>query len=179
MGRLHDYKTLIRAAELGLPPELRIRIHAFGSSYNQLKVELGNFGSSGLILGNPLTPRLWREALKSSEISLITMVSGAETVVMPSKTYSALAAGHAILAICEKKSDLASLIERHDCGWVICPGDYAALRTLLFELSTIPASIRSKRQNAMKAAGLEYNLKLCAERWVEVFDAAEAERGVI
>ena len=37
--------------------------------------------------------------VRAEEVAMVTMISGAENVVLPSKTYSAMAAGQAILAI--------------------------------------------------------------------------------
>ena len=58
-----------------------------------------------------------------AQVALVTIAPGAERVVMPSKTYSALVAGQAILAICRRESDLADLVRQHDCGWVVEPGN--------------------------------------------------------
>jgi hypothetical protein len=63
----------------------------------------------------------WREVMLSSQVALVTMVPGAENVVMPSKTYSAMMAGQAILAIAPEASDLVDTIKAADCGWWVKP----------------------------------------------------------
>ena len=63
----------------------------------------------------------WREVMLSSQVALVTMVPGAENVVMPSKTYSAMMAGQAILAIAPEGSDLVDTIKAADCGWWVAP----------------------------------------------------------
>jgi len=50
-----------------------------------------------------------------------------EQVVMPSKTYSAMMAGQAVLAIAPGESDLVDLIKTAGCGWCVEPGDVDGL----------------------------------------------------
>ena len=50
-------------------------------------------------LGGGLSQAEWIATMESADVALVTMVPGSETVVMPSKTYSAMMAGQAILAI--------------------------------------------------------------------------------
>ena len=42
--------------------------------------------------------------------------------MMPSKNYSALVPGQAVLAACADDSDLEDLIREHECGWVVASG---------------------------------------------------------
>ncbi len=125
-------------------------------------------GSEQLRLGGSLPEREWLDAMAAADVALVTMKRGAEGIVMPSKTYSAMAAGQAILAVCPRESDLADLVAAHDCGWVVEPGDVAGLRAVLDSLASRGAEVLTKRRNAWRAARECYDQRVLAERWREV-----------
>ena len=125
-------------------------------------------GGGQLRLGGSLPEREWLEAMAAADVALVTMKRGAEGIVMPSKTYSAMAAGQAILAVCPRESDLADLVAEHDCGWVIEPGDVAGLRAVLDSLASLGAEVLAKRRNAWRAARECYDQRVLAGRWREV-----------
>ena len=106
--------------------------------------------------------------MTAADIALVTMKRGAEGIVMPSKTYSAMAAGQAILAVCPRESDLADTVTKHDCGWVIEPGDVDGLRALLEALPLQQAEVLRKRRNSWQAAQECYDQRVLAKRWREV-----------
>ncbi len=110
----------------------------------------------------------WRTAMLAADVALVTMRPGAEKVVMPSKTYSAMAAGQAVLAVCPRESDLADLIIAHDCGLVIEPGDAAGLHTLLESLPLLTEEVLRKRRNAYAAAHTYYSMEATGKQWAEV-----------
>ena len=87
-------------------------------------------------------------------------------VVLPSKTFSALAAGQAILAICPKDSDLADLVLKYDCGWVVAPGDVKSLRLQIQNIVTNRNELLSKRSNAYKVGQGMYSSYTVADKWV-------------
>jgi colanic acid biosynthesis glycosyl transferase WcaI len=103
-------------------------------------------------------------------LALVTIAPGAERVVMPSKTYSALVAGQAILAICPRKSDLADLVFRHDCGWVVEPGDVAGLTRTLAWMAEKPDELWAKRRNSFEAGHRHYDTGVLAETWMNFFE---------
>jgi hypothetical protein len=68
---------------------------------------------------SPLPSELWRERVREFDLGLVTLSEGGATVCLPSKTYSMMAAGLAIIALCPAWSDLAHLITSSESGWVI------------------------------------------------------------
>lgn len=61
----------------------------------------------------------WREDVRNFHIGMVSLSPGGASVCLPSKTYAMMASGMAILCICPKWSDLASLINDLDAGWVV------------------------------------------------------------
>ena len=185
-GVLHDVETLLALLQaeghraestMAATPWLRIAFHSHGHGYRWLQdglTEPGKrtpperIGDWSISWGGNLAAEPWREAMSRASMALVTLRSGAEAVAIPSKVYSAMAAGQAILAICAPGSDLADLVQRHQCGCVIAPGDVTGLRTALKGLVHDPQRLEQMRRNAQTAARNEYDQQVLATRWVEV-----------
>jgi glycosyltransferase involved in cell wall biosynthesis len=95
---------------------------------------------------------------------------------MPSKTYSALAAGQAVLAICPRNSDLADTVLAHDCGWVVEPGNSAGLREVFRQVVAEPEEVLRKRRKAWQAGQEVYDQRILARQWTGVLESAIQRR---
>jgi len=175
MGRMHDFATLGDALERGLPDRLQLRFQATGAGYANLRARLINHDR--VIWGGALGHDDWLEAMKSAEVSLVSLSPGAQRVAMPSKTYSSLVAGHAIVAICPRDSDLADLVAEHDCGWLVEPGDEAGLRGVFEEIATDRAMLLRKRLNAWRCGHERFDMSVIAREWDGIFRALSKGSG--
>lgn len=206
LGWMHDIQTFAHAcfstAQDGECLPIRVRFHATGPRLRDLKRMLG-FTETGdtrsfpsglsVTLAGPIADRDWRDAMLAADVGLVTMVPGAETVVMPSKTYSAMVAGQAILAVCPLESDLADLVLGHDCGWVVIPeGDRDAargdpsrkgvfygsdgLREVLRLIATDRDELQRKRSNAFDAGHRLFSSSAVAQQWTSLLDRLSAAR---
>ena len=177
LGRMHDTSTLLAAwiGDRTLPSDVTWVFQASGSGYAQLRQQAGD--RPNVEWGGALPATEWQEAMKRAHVALVTVASGAERVVMPSKVYSALVAGQAVLAICPRNSDLADLVRQHDCGWVVEPGDVAGLRQVLARFRTNPGELWAKRCQAFAAGHRFYDVRPVAAQWMELIrDLAEPGR---
>lgn len=177
MGKLHDWATLAGAVAPGVPDNVAVEIAADGPGAQALKQQLAGVAArdpAGLKFAGTRGDTEWRAAMLAADVALVTMRPGAEKVVMPSKTYSAMAAGQAILAVCPRESDLADLIATHDCGWVVEPGDIAGLRARLAALPADPAEVMRKRRNAWQAAHAHYSMETVGRQWLELLQGLHA-----
>jgi glycosyltransferase involved in cell wall biosynthesis len=116
-------------------------------------------------LGGGLDQAKWIATMESADVALVTMVPGSETVVMPSKTYSAMMAGQAILAIVPEDSDLVDLIKAADCGWFVEPGDVAGLATVIDAIRADPEGLLEKREHAYQYAHAHLGQDALAKDW--------------
>jgi len=168
---MHEVDTLVAALRGGAVPGVRMDFRGNGAGFQTLATALRDLGLEREVqLGGNLPDAEWLEAMIGADVALVTMRRGAEGIVMPSKTYSAMAAGQAILAVCPRESDLADTVIKHDCGWVIEPGDAAGLRALLEALPSRGEEVLRKRRNAWQAARDCYDQKVLAVRWRELLD---------
>jgi len=119
-------------------------------------------------LGGGLDQSAWIAAMEQADVALVTMVPGSETVVMPSKTYSAMMAGQAILALAPEDSDLVDLVKAADCGWWVTPGDVEALAERIQQLMGDREALLEKRQNAFNYAHKHLGQDALTQAWLEV-----------
>ncbi len=167
LGRMHETQTLRACWRQGMSGEVLWSFHASGNQYAEFRKSCAEVAN--VVWGGPLHETTWQDAMKRAQVALVSIASGAERVVMPSKTYSALVAGQAILAICRRDSDLADLILKHDCGWVVEPGDVDGLRRAVSEIAGNPDELFAKRTNAYEAGHRCYDMTPIAEQWRRLF----------
>lgn len=176
LGRMHNTQTLSTAL-LAQDREWLLRSHfrfyASGPNYEPLQKQLHLLTQNQTALldfGYSIPDEDWLDIMEEADVGIVTMAPGAEKIVMPSKAYSAIAAGQAILAICPRDSDLADLVNAHDCGWVVEPGDIERLRETIAEIVNDKKQLLRKRRNAWQAGHGEYSSKALAQKWRNLFE---------
>lgn len=177
VGNMHEVDTVVEGlralAVRRARPNVSVTFHASGPGYASLRRQLsasGHDGETFVSLDEALSEADWTARMSRAHVALVTMKRGAERVVMPSKTYSALAAGQAILAICERDSDLASLVTLGDCGWLVDPGDVDALLAAIDEIASKPDVLHARRANAFRLGQEVYSEGAIATSWIALLE---------
>ncbi|MEM4725027.1 MAG: glycosyltransferase family 4 protein, partial [Candidatus Hadarchaeum sp.] len=67
------------------------------------------------------------EMMAAADISLVTLNAASASFSLPSKVFTIMASGRPILAISPVGSELERVVQTHQCGWNIPPGDGEAL----------------------------------------------------
>lgn len=169
MGFMHDTATIAEYINQGVPAGVHFHFHASGRAYADLKRECqARLNDPQIDWQGPLPGQNWKAALQEAHVGLVTLTRGAENVSMPSKTYSAMAAGQAILAIAPADSDLAQLVRETDCGWVVEPGDTAALARVVHEAQGNDDLLLRKRRNAYVSAREHYDTLVIGRQWLNL-----------
>ena len=107
------------------------------------------------------------DVLASGDIHLITMQTGIEGMVSPSKLYPLLSAGRPILGVIHSQSDLASLITRNKCGVVSDPDDPDAIVETVRMLKKNPRQLAEMGRQASKLS-LKYDSANQFNRFVQL-----------
>jgi glycosyltransferase involved in cell wall biosynthesis len=177
-GYAHDYETICDLLAQPLPAGLELVFHASGAGYGRFKQELARRGHKArAVLAGPLETADWAGSMAGAQVALVTMRSGAEGILFPSKTYSAMLAGQAILAVCPRASDLADTIESAGAGWVVSPGDADGLRALLERLASNPELVQQARVRSQTYAREHFDMAVIAKKWERLLSDLEAMKG--
>jgi colanic acid biosynthesis glycosyl transferase WcaI len=96
-------------------------------------------------------------SIASGDIALVSLELAAESLMLPSKTYSSMAAGSCIVGICGKSNDLRETIEQHDCGRCVEPGHPQKLVENLLQIIDSPQLLKKFKKNSREAAEAFYS----------------------
>ncbi|MEO0508509.1 MAG: glycosyltransferase [Verrucomicrobiota bacterium] len=153
--------------------QLRWRFHCSGpkrAALEELFETLSDQVKATIRIGEGLSQSEWVETMEQADVALVTMAPGAETVVMPSKTYSAMMAGQAILAIAPEESDLVDLIKEANCGWWVKPGDVIGLEQAIAEILNDSDALLEKRERAFLYAHKRFGQDSLAKEWIDLIE---------
>ncbi len=190
IGLMHDADALIacvKAIQDQNIPNIRFSFLVSGAHAKRLKNELGSFSVD---IGDAIPSEEWRQRIRSFHVGLVSLSPGGATVCLPSKTYAMMAGGLAIIAICPRWSDLATLVLEHEAGWVINNSPYRETSDLaspdylrrarakrpdaqiaqefvqlIREVLSERHDLERKRQNALRAADTVFRAEYLAPQW--------------
>jgi glycosyltransferase involved in cell wall biosynthesis len=124
LGIMHDARVITRAAER-LAHRDDIRFLFVGSGRRRAEAE--QFAKDHALANVSFFPYQPREKLggmlTSADVHLITMVEGAEGLIVPSKLFGIMAAGRPSIFIGPRDADTAQVIDAEDCGVCLAPHD--------------------------------------------------------
>ena len=173
LGLAHDLDTLTGAMNL-LKEDARFKFLFVGSGGR--RQELVDFCSAHDIHSAEFRGYVPRdqlsEGLALGDIGLVTQRDDCCGSVIPSKLYGILASGRPLLYIGPKAATPAILIDRHDCGWHIEPGDTYGLCHLLLELARNPQLMKDAGLRARQALVQHYDLPQSIQRFDEIISAS-------
>lgn len=172
LGRMHDTQTILDLVARHRTGGWTLEFRGHGAGFRRLAAAPAVAEAGATIAVGPALPDdAWRSAMLAADIALVTMKPGAERLVMPSKTYSAMMAGQAILAICPVDSDLADTVRRHEAGWVVEPGDVDGLEAALGAAVSRRDVLLQRRTNAHRAAHQLYDQRPLAAHWAALLQS--------
>lgn len=165
IGRMHEFLTVLEAARLTTHLPIKYLFIGTGPKRDHLVSYIKKFNLHNVVL-HPFQDRtMLHQTLALSDISLVTLIPGAEDTVAPSKVYGILASARPLLLIASSSCELSKFITRSNAGIVIEPGDVQMLVTQLTALLCEPhrlselslsSSLLSQTSPAKKASTDKY-----------------------
>lgn len=152
MGFSHDIDSILEAAKmLAHRDDIAFALIGEGAKWQdahdfQKENQLNNL----IVL--PFQPEeVLPYSLGMADLALVSLDVGAEGLMIPSKTYYYMAAGAAVLAICQGESELTDTIKASGGGVQIDPGSPETLAAAIEALAD-----DTQRLGAMKSAARQY-----------------------
>jgi glycosyltransferase involved in cell wall biosynthesis len=179
LGRAHEFATIAAAMRrLGDNAAIKFLFIGSGAQLDAIKrasegarrapLPVGAHGVRPLATFAPYQPReTLSESLSAADVHLVSLQPQLEGLIVPSKFYGVLAVARPVIFVGEAEGELARLIREHDLGYVVAPGDDAALVRAILELAA-----DSERAAAMGRRGRA----LYDERFAPEIALAEWER---
>lgn len=168
LGATHDLETILEAAkELGNFNNVQFLIigDGFKRAYIEKFIEKENLSNLFLL---PFQPEdVLPYSLTTGDVAIITLAKGAEGLSVPSKVYSAMASGSALLCISSGNNELKNIIEKHQCGISIEPGDVNGFISVIKRFYEDTVFLKNCKENARVAAETYYT-KRNIEKYREI-----------
>lgn len=172
MGATHDLKSIVETARLLQHHEdLHFMLIGAGTQFQWVESSCRTLPNVTVLPFQPAD--VFPQSLAVGDIALVCLERGIEGISMPSKTYSSLAAGSAILGICGQESDLADLIADCDCGTSVEPQNPQAIADALRAMIESPEELARMRRNARSAVETRFSRSVCVAKVRETLRQAE------
>jgi len=153
MGGSHDIDSMLKAAKL-LQDQKRVRFVFIGNGEKLPAVEsyIQQY-PDGNVRVFPFQPEeMLPYTLTLADISLVALDEGFEELMVPSKVFSYLAAGSAVVAIANDNSELSDVMDKADIGMRVSAGNPKALTEAILQLVNDPLRLTACQDNARKLA---------------------------
>jgi glycosyltransferase involved in cell wall biosynthesis len=107
-------------------------------------------------------------SLTSGDISVVSLEKGIEGLAVPSKLYTSLAAGQAILGLVGEKSEIADVIKKYNCGFRVDQGDVEGLIKILERLYNDQKLLNEMKSNARKCFEENFDKAMAIDKYFEI-----------
>jgi len=167
IGNAHEFDNFLLLAK-----ELRKRkasvgfcFAGFGNRFKDLKsqvnkedcnITFGGFVESDLEL---------QQRISAADIMLISLKDKWSGVSVPSKYFTALATGKAILFSGSKKSSLSIWTNKYQVGYQLSKGNIKEVSNLLCKIAQNPIMIANLKKNAFNIYQSNFSKKIICDKW--------------
>ncbi|GGC65129.1 hypothetical protein GCM10011387_18440 [Pedobacter quisquiliarum] len=196
LGHLHDAESLIESVKYVLGSDLADKVefnfYVSGAQAQHLAESLSAYPVKII---SAVPSMQWRLDIAEFHVGMVSLSTGGASVCLPSKTYGMMAGGMAILAICPRWSDLATLVQSNNAGWVVNNSTFdtaAALQvgdyhnnlnsrrttsdivldfyTTLKDVLSDEQRLASMRANAFSGMRAHYDLMALSNKWEDLIE---------
>jgi glycosyltransferase involved in cell wall biosynthesis len=179
LGRCHDTNTILQAAQYLHDEPIQFVFIGAGAKRNEMMEEVKRLGLSNFLFLPYQDRQVLPYSLTACDLSLVSVDASTESLVVPSKLYSALAAGRPIAVICSPDSFLREIIAEANCGGTFDNGDGHSLAQFI-------RLLRNDRQlgDRMGRAGRQYlrshfTPKIISQQYLHLLQSAILPQGVV
>lgn len=169
LGKVQGVEVILEAARL-LEKQERIHFVIFGNGSEEKYIKRQAEYLTNVSLF-PLQPMdRVSEVYSLGSVSIIPCKSGTGGYGMPSKTWTIMAAGTAIIASFDLGGEMEKVIKDAKCGFCINAGDAEMLAMRIMELYMNPQEVVMMGLNARKYVIEHASSKLAVQKYIEIIE---------
>jgi len=116
------------------------------------------------------------QSLAEGHIGLVTQLPKTSGAVVPSKTYGIMAAGRPMLYVGPENATPSLVLQRHECGWRIEPGDVPGMVRLRIRLEQDRSLVREAGARARRAFEDHYDRPIGVARVLSILGLSVTSR---
>jgi glycosyltransferase involved in cell wall biosynthesis len=173
MGRCHDLETLLDAMVILQSTAIQFAFVGGGDKRKFMQSETKALGLTNCLFLPYQNKEDLAFSLTACDVSILSIDTKMEGLIVPSKLYSYLAAGSPIAAICPDHSYLHQVLAEAQCGQTFCNGDAQGLADYLCKLSQDPELVIAMGQSGRAYCIENYTIEKVTDDYLSVFKAVQ------
>lgn len=176
MGRCHDMDTLLEAITWLRDEPIKFVFIGGGAKKTALMASVKSYSLTNCLFLPYQDKEVLPYSLTAGNVSLVSVSSGMQDLVAPSKVYSALSSGRPLVAVCPRSSYLNNLITDANCGTTFENGDGKGLANFLLYLLKSRKTAQAMGENAHHYLKDHFTPQIIANEYLKVVDQAFSNR---
>ena len=165
LGRLHDIESITEAAKILKDEPIKFVFIGDGAKTKIVKQAIDNYQLKNILLLPYQARELLPLSLTACDISLVSLIPGAESIVAPSKLYGMLAAGRGIISISVPNSYIDKLLTDSGCGINVSPDNPQQLADIILQLASDNQKVKSMGEIARQLYENQYTFNRALEEY--------------
>jgi colanic acid biosynthesis glycosyl transferase WcaI len=167
LGRAHEFETILGAAgRLQSEPGIVFLIVGGGYGAEELSRRVKELRLDQKFRFLPYQDQATLDdSLGVPNLHWISLKPELEGLIVPSKFYRIAAVGRPMVVIGAGDGELATLVRRHNCGFVVDPGDSEGLAGLLQRLANDPSALSDMGTAARNMLDAHFSRRQAFETW--------------
>lgn len=175
MGHVHEFKTMIDAAErLRVVDEIAFVFIGDGIARRWLETEVIRRGLTNVQFYPYQSADRLQWSLSVPDVHFVSLRPTLEGLIVPSKFYGIAAAGRPIIHIGDPDGEIARILEREQCGWSFCIGEVDALTACILRLAREGWELLEAGLCARRAFDRKYSRLHALDTWRLLLESASA-----
>jgi len=176
MGRCHDIDTIFDAMVQLRDQPIKFVCIGNGAKREELIQKVKQHSLNNVVFLPYQDQDTLPYSLTACDLSLVSVSPGMESLVAPSKLYSALASGRPIAAICPPETYLRPMIEQGRCGAWFDNGDSGNLANFILHLSRDRDLAQTLGQAARDYLEHNFTPEIIAQQYFRVLHGQSVEK---
>lgn len=158
LGQTQSFDTLLTVAEqLRDHPDIRFLIVGGGTRREYIEQRVGAQNLVNVTLLPYQPRRRVPEIYATCDVGLVPLMRGTAETTLPSKLYTIMASGRAVIAAVDEDSDIVATVREANCGFTLPPDDADALRAAILAGAADQAQLRQYGANGRRYAEAHFS----------------------
>ena len=169
LGRVHEYETVIRAAEkLKNEKDIVFLFIGGGIKLEELAQEVFIRGLENFIFKNYQARESLRFSLGLADVHLVVLDKNMTGLIVPSKFYGACAAGKPVIFIGDSEGEIPGILKSTESGETVEQGNDDRLAELILEFKNNNEHLKNMGENARRVYDERYSMEIAFGEWEKI-----------
>lgn len=176
IGASYELEILIEAARKMQDPQLLFLIIGDGVKKEKLCRMVKEYSLNNVVFIPYQKKSMLPYSLTASSVSIVTYEKAMEGMLMPSKLYTTLASGKAVISFCDEESEVGKIIRDAECGFAVGHSDLNKLIEKIYFLKSNPEFRCKMGINARKFFEKNFTLDHSLNKYIQVINEVQINK---